>query len=419
MFAVLASVMAANIWCGFDIYRISTRRDRIKKDYSQINSIRYGLLSVDAWELRLQGILQDRIGDFKLSRAQKDVLRVELSKSLNELITAADSMMRKHQSTLSGKMRNLAIKAFVDIEDIRKQVPVYAQAIIKELQRPSRTRKFKEIAQSGFDKFAAKSHDAPEDLAYHRELLARYQAASIEDFNRVARHKIASLESDINAYAAFMLNSALIFLLAWWLAREKRELHGGLFSLSAAYASVLLAAGLALPMLDLDARIKSVDFLLWGERLEFRDQILFYRSKSILQVVEVLFDTGKSDSIVVGVLLLLFSVLFPVAKLAAMEVCVMGGEAIRKRGLVDYFAFRSGKWSMADVTVVAIFIAYIGFKGILNSQLDKLNIQSAYVEIIATNETALQPGYILFTAFVLFGLALSGILKKMAPTTPS
>ena len=68
---------------------------------------------------------------------------------------------------------------------------------------------------------------------------------------------------------------------------------------------------------------------------------------------------------------------------------------------------------MADVTVVAIFMAYIGFNGILDSQLDSLNLSSDSVSGIATNHTSLQPGYAVFVAFVLYGLALSHILKKI------
>ena len=32
----------------------------------------------------------------------------------------------------------------------------------------------------------------------------------------------------------------------------------------------------------------------------------------------------------------------------------------KKNKLIQFFAFKSGKWSMADVMVVAIFMAYIG-----------------------------------------------------------
>ena len=72
---------------------------------------------------------------------------------------------------------------------------------------------------------------------------------------------------------------------------------------------------------------------------------------------------------------------------------------------------------MADVMVVAIFMAFIGFKGILDSQVVNLNTEmnNRYVASIATNKTSLEPGFILFISFVLFGLVLSVILKRISP----
>jgi hypothetical protein len=114
----------------------------------------------------------------------------------------------------------------------------------------------------------------------------------------------------------------------------------------------------------------------------------------------------------VGVLLLLFSVLFPVAKLVSTELFLFGGPQVQKNKLAAFFALKSGKWSMADVNVVAIFMAFIGFRGIIDSRLDNLAMNTPTVESIATDATALQPGFYLFTAFVLSSLALSELLKR-------
>ena len=72
---------------------------------------------------------------------------------------------------------------------------------------------------------------------------------------------------------------------------------------------------------------------------------------------------------------------------------------------------------MADVMVVAIFMAYIGFKGILDSEVRGMNVDmnNQYVTSISTSYTSLQPGFIIFIAFVLFGLILSEILKRILP----
>lgn len=412
MLLALVPLLAVNALFAFDIHRLSSRRENIKIDYSEINSIRYGLLSVDAWKARIQTILADQIGDFKMSQKQEDALSEQISKSLNTIITEAEKMLKKHQNTFSGKLRKFAIWAFVSVPDIRKQVPVFTAAIVAELRTPGQSAKLKMLAQGGLEAYAAKAGDNPADKARRRALLDRYGAKNTDAFNASVEREIENLEKGINAYCALMLLSALAFLLAWWLARRRIELHEPLFTLSASFAFLLLLVGLALPMIDLDARIKSVDFLLWGKHLEFRDQVLFFRSKSILQVVRVLLDTGKPDSMTVGLLLFTFSVLFPVFKLMSMERYMRGDQTTRRNPAINFFAFRSGKWSMADVTVVAIFIAYVGFKGVLNTQLQGISVKAKYVEIIATNDTALQPGFVIFTAFVLFGFCLSAILRR-------
>ena len=40
-------------------------------------------------------------------------------------------------------------------------------------------------------------------------------------------------------------------------------------------------------MIEIDARIKEMSFLLIGERISFEDQVIFFQSKSIVDVVRV------------------------------------------------------------------------------------------------------------------------------------
>jgi hypothetical protein len=105
-------------------------------------------------------------------------------------------------------------------------------------------------------------------------------------------------------------------------------------------------------------------------------------------------------------------------KLLSTKLYLLGSERWKNSKVIQYFAFKSGKWSMADVNVVAIFMAYIGFKGILDSQLESLNLQTQSLASISTNQTSLQPGFILFVGFVLFSLFLSVILHKITEPMP-
>jgi hypothetical protein len=67
---------------------------------------------------------------------------------------------------------------------------------------------------------------------------------------------------------------------------------------------------------------------------------------------------------------------------------------------------------MADVMVVAIFMAYIGFNGIIANQLGHLNLKSDEVVLLTTNGTSLQPGFYLFLTYTLLALFLSELLTK-------
>jgi hypothetical protein len=54
--------------------------------------------------------------------------------------------------------------------------------------------------------------------------------------------------------------------------------------------------------------------------------------------------------------------------------------------------FKTGKWSMADVMLVAIFMAYIGFSEIAGEQLRQLEGMTTNMEVLTTNKSNLQIG---------------------------
>ena len=94
--------------------------------------------------------------------------------------------------------------------------------------------------------------------------------------------------------------------------------------------------------------------------------------------------------------MVLFSIVMPITKLLAMEIYLAGNQRIKSSRVVNWLAFKSGKWSMADVTVVAIFMTYIGFKGILDDQLQNPTIKTEALMSIATNLIHCNPGSLCF-----------------------
>ncbi len=108
----------------------------------------------------------------------------------------------------------------------------------------------------------------------------------------------------------------------------------------------------------------------------------------------------------VGLLVFLFSVLFPLLKLFC-SCLYLYAQKLRNSAFVKFMVYKTGKWSMADVMVIAIFMAYIGFSGILTEQLNHIGSVTNAVEILTTNQTQLQTGFFLFTAFAVLSLIVS------------
>lgn len=409
----LITLVAITAWAGWRVYDISQRRAEIKKDYAVLNNITYGLLSVNAWRDHLVRVVTRRIDDFEFSKGEEDTLKYEIEQVLHAVVNKADNLMEKKQKSVKGKIVKFAVKAFVDEDKIHKQVPVFAQTIVNELKKPANKERLKGLAREKLSDFGAVTYDSANDVQRVRNILGKFNIDDPASYNAFATSQLERLQRQTYNFTYMILGMLVTFLVLWWLCRRQEALHTPLFVMSVLLALVVLFTGLASPMIEIDARIKHMSFLLIGERITFDDQVIFFQSKSIMEVVTILLETGKFDSMVVGILILVFSVLFPIAKLLATKVYLLGRERWRNNKVIAFFAFKSGKWSMADVNVVAIFMAYIGFKGILDSQLEHLNRKTDSLASISTNYTSLQPGFIVFVGFVLFGLVLSVILKKI------
>jgi uncharacterized paraquat-inducible protein A len=174
----------------------------------------------------------------------------------------------------------------------------------------------------------------------------------------------------------------------------------------------LLVAGVTTPTIDMEATISQISFMLIGHPILFENQILYFQSKSILDVFWIMITHKDIQMKLVGILLITFSIVFPLLKIISSLGYYFNYHRARENLVIKYFVLKSGKWSMADVMVVAIFMAYIGFNGIITSQLGHLRSANQEVVMLTTNSTALQPGYYLFLAYTLLALILSGFLTR-------
>ena len=64
-------------------------------------------------------------------------------------------------------------------------------------------------------------------------------------------------------------------------------------------------------MIDIDARLNAFNVILMGEPISFDEQVIYFQTKSILDVTKTLWQGQGFDLKLVGALVFSFSVVFP------------------------------------------------------------------------------------------------------------
>jgi hypothetical protein len=410
--ALLGALLIAIAVLALQLIGSLRAHERMRMDLAEINDIKYGLLNADAWVQQVSGIIEKKINEFRLTPEKRKALKPMLEKMLDVFVTQADLYLRKHkkdQKKMMQRAKENVRQKIMDMEQVKAGIPEYADKILDEMNTPKARRQLRQflgnlLADVSESTFAV----GDESLArvvrdkYHCENRAECQT-SIKDL--IEANRLLAVRQ------ALVLLSLTVLLFAGAMFAPGR-MDSTRLSLLALCGAVLLACGVLTPMIEVEARISELRFILLGEPVVFTDQILYFQSKSVLDVVQVLTSTGKSDMILVGVLIMTFSVVFPLAKLAASFAYLYGPRVLAQSAVIRFFALKSGKWSMADVFVVAMFMAYIGFKGVISSQLSTFVAAAGEdADVLTTNGTSLQIGFFMFLAFCLASLVTSSLIE--------
>lgn len=404
-------ITGASAYLGTKLYQNSLINKEYKKDFFKVNQIKYGLFNGENWSWQLEQIIEKRVDSFSFTPANKRVMREQISKMMNRLLTEIDEILHKKQEKLGDNIKYKVFNTLVDIDDFRDDVPRLANTVIEELDKCKNRDKVKGLLKEKINMVLANEDVfvVPDREHYFH----KYHVKDLYAFNKLIKDKTQKIEAEQRIMGYILIGLMAFTLFFWWflIAKKYVKLYSYAFMFSVVISFINLFIGISLPMIEIDARIGELNLELLSSNILFYDQVIFFQSKSILDVVITLIENGKYDTIIVGVLILCFSILFPVGKLISATWYLF--KKNKENRFIKFMAFKSGKWSMADVMVVAIFMAYIGFQGILNDQLENLNIHEEKVNLLSTNKSNLQIGFLIFVAFVMFNLILSSILKKI------
>lgn len=409
----LGVLFCGAMYFGWRVHNLTKQRQELKQDYSFFNSVTFGLFSVDAWREQISDVINAQVNGYSITPEQKEQIQQAVEKELHLLVAKTVAEFDKPQKSIGGKLKKMAFNVLVDSGDLQKQVKPFAILIVKKVSSPASQARLKGIASDKIKQLEDQTYDNTyeADEKVKGYIFKKYHVNEAAAFEKTVNERLGAVNNMTIKNTLGMLVCVLSALAMWWFMRKRVQLQTALFTMSLLFAGVLLAVGLTSPVIEVDARIQSLNFVLLGGNVSFTNQVLFFQSKSIWGIITTLLSQQKPDAIAVGILILLFIVLLPFIRLMAKGLHMF----VKNSRVINYLAFESGKLDMADVLIVGMLMTYIGLNSILKSQLTNLNIHNGSLVTKTVNFSSLQPGYFIFVAYVAFEVLLSYILRKIAP----
>jgi len=399
----VSALLVATALLAFVIYNNEHQRQQVKEDLVELSKIKYGLFSVDEWKRLLAEIITKKIGEINFEGENRAELHAKIEALLREAVRQLRSDYEKSQpQNMLGFLQSTVLSFTGIFDQIDERVPWFTDQVIDFMNNPENRERIRGYIIMKLNEYADNTF-AKMDYTEHDRILRKYnindRATALTDLSA----RIATLDQERRPYFIALLTISCITIVFILLSRSlSRQEY--LLLILATFATLI--AGLLLPMIEIDARISSIRFTLLGESIVFEDQVLYYKSKSILQVVSLMLTQRRPDVLFVGLLVLLFSVLFPISKLLS-SIGYLYSNKLRTNRVIKFMIFRTGKWSMADVMVIAIFMAYIGFSGIISEQLRQIESITQSIDILTTNRSSLMSGFFAFTSFAIVSLLIS------------
>lgn len=416
---IVGLLIAASVKFGIDLYSENHTKNTYQYDYAEINKVNYGLFNIQLWKEKALDIVEGRINSFKLSDEAYDQISGqielylykmyddyftsgklidEIYASLEESGTVNKIFMKMMRGTVEDQLQNL---------DLKSKIPGLARQLNKEIKKNEP--EIRKVLQKELLNMVMA--DEQSNYIDRRErIYERYGFKGATATNEFLLNEVVTIDGKLRVllkYIIGLLAGALILLIVAIKLLSFKDLMLGFTVISI----VLLVLGITLPMIDIDARLNAFGIQIMGQEISFEEQVLYFQSKSIVEVTKTLWTGGSWDLKLVGALILLFSIVFPFIKLV-LSILYLYYEKAKTSKTVRTIIFYLGKWSMADVFVVALFMAYIGFYGLVTSQLADISRNDTGFAVETLNYSKLSPGAFFFTAYCLLSVTTSLLINR-------
>ncbi len=409
----LLLLATAALFTCLTIGGLSIRRD-LRTELAELSHVRYGLLNADRWVEKLVPIVNANIDQLDLKAASPASLRPMVVNALYRLLDdVKDKMSASSPSGAGGGMGALLgqgnpLIVNLMVGALRPHVPEYADVVLAELGSPANKDAFKKYIKSVLAD-GAKNTFGNVDMTWYSSILKQHGCADGEACKQELGSRIRQWDEKVlYYYLAVLASSALAFVLLLTGTPALRRVDAVILLL---FCAVLLVGGVLTPMIEVEAKISELKMTFLGQPIVFGEQVLYFQSKSVLEVFRTLVTQGRPDMWLVGILVLMFSVVFPILKIFTAVLYLGRPSLLRENRVARFLVLESSKWSMADVMALAIFMSFVAFNGVIANTMSLLKGSGVDLRI-PTDSSQMLPGYYLFVGFCIASLFLAKKLER-------
>ncbi len=408
---LLLAAAGNSVWQTIHI--LDSRRMR-RMELAEISHVRYGILNADRWVEKLVPILNKQIDALDLISTNGASLRPTVVSALNQLLDQVKQQLSP-KPLPDAKPAGFAAQAQAMIitnmlAGLKPHVPEYADMVLRELGKPDNKKAIREYVRSAVAD-GAKATFGAVDMTWYSAILKQYSCADGVACQAELSRRIQDLDSRVAFHCLLALGASVLgFLLL--------STHRLAIAVQLLFCVTLLLGGILSPMLEVEATISKISLTFFGQPISFGEQLLYYQSKSVLEVFQTLISMGQPEMMLVAVLILMFSVVFPALKVITVGLCLINPVWLTKYRLARFFALESSKWSMADVMALSIFMAFVAFNGLIGNAMNGLKGAGAEL-VIPTDSSKILPGFYLFVGFCLTSLWLARKMELSLRIQPS
>lgn len=388
---------------SFKIISLSNDKQQFKYELSELNSIKYGLFDVNIWKDKIADIIVKKINEYEITPENSEYIRGNIEAGFYKLLDELSAFLENEQNKgnwFEKIIKNVVYGIAFNKESFKTQVPLWADEVVTLIENPTTQQQLKDHLKNRIVKLINDSKSFQEKVVLNK-ILSKYnfRLNQVTNCKSYIENEIESTNRNIIIYSiVFILLCLTPFAIELFTTIEIENL----IIIKIASLFLLLIIGISTPMLSIDVRLSSFEINLLGEKISFTNQVLYFQSKSILQVVKVLFTTLKFNSILTGFLIFIFSIIFPLSKLFSI---LYESLTDNYTNFSRFFIEKTGKWSMADVMVVSVFLSFLGINSFLNSLLKLTESTEEYINVVPNNNHSnLEFGILFFLLYVLLSL---------------